>query len=288
MVVGPQRLMLALLMSASLLAGCSDADAEPEELEIDVEVEATETTGVIRGVVVDEAIRPIAGATVRLKTLDPQATVTTAVGAFGFEDLEPGTYFLDIEMLGYASVQTSAEVVAGVSEPDPVRVMLTAVYTGTPNFETLKLVMHLSGSGWVDGVGGVTCCYIDGFNRSWFFDMDFSANGTWFVQTITTWEPNVALSETARIEIEASSGDDSLGENLTYSASPSVSEFHKDELADMTDPIHLFGSIFAYPTAPLPIALSVEQDYTVYAIAFNNFDPPANYRFDRDGNPETP
>src|SRR5688572_13599234 len=95
--VGPSVAVLALV-----LAGCSgsggsggkapDAAAAFDDFELD----ATETTGVIRGLVVDERIVPIEGAEVTLKVAgkDAQVASSDAEGRFAYNDVEPGTHFL--------------------------------------------------------------------------------------------------------------------------------------------------------------------------------------------------
>src|SRR5688572_410097 len=93
---------LALSVCLVLLAGCAaNSGGEPGPASTagdfsDLDVDATETTGVLLGVVVDETIRPIAGASVVLQggpAGDKKAT-TDQEGRFAFDDLEPGTYFL--------------------------------------------------------------------------------------------------------------------------------------------------------------------------------------------------
>ena len=141
------RWLPAVVLVVSLLAGCSGApDAGPAEPAVDfegLELEATATTGVIRGIVVDEAIRPLGNATVTLSPGD-ETTVSTKAGTFGFDDLEPGTYFLRVEKLGYNATQTSTDVVAGVEEPPIVKVLLTANPGTVPYVEALQFNGFLS------------------------------------------------------------------------------------------------------------------------------------------------
>ena len=117
-----------LLLLVPLLAGCAD-EAAPEvddfAQNLDQELQATEDTGIIRGVVVDFAIVPVADATVTLTGLD-RSTQTNEAGAFGFDGLEPGTYFLEISKLGYNSTQASTDVEAGTDTPPVVKVRLEA------------------------------------------------------------------------------------------------------------------------------------------------------------------
>jgi hypothetical protein len=130
------RALMALVLVAATLAGCSsapEADPDPTVDFEDLDLEATETTGVIRGIVVDEAIRPIANVSVVARGGGRELTAsTTAEGTFGFDGLEPGTYFLSAGKLGYASSQGSAEVIAGVAEPPISKLQLVRDVANLP------------------------------------------------------------------------------------------------------------------------------------------------------------
>ncbi|MEA3137222.1 MAG: outer rane receptor for ferrienterochelin and colicin, partial [Thermoplasmata archaeon] len=127
-----RALLVAAVLSAALFAGCSSSgdppkdELTPADFE-ELELQATETKGLIRGVVVDDAIRPIAGATIDLRGGSSKATSKTSEeGLFGFDQLEPGTYFLQVSRLGFRTTQVSAEVVAGVKDPPILRVLMSA------------------------------------------------------------------------------------------------------------------------------------------------------------------
>src|SRR5688572_10685336 len=127
---GAAVLMLAVL----LLAGCSDggggqAAADDEASFDDLgPLTATEDTGVLRGIVIDERIVPLAG--VQVNITGAQSSVinitTNDDGAFGIDGLEPGEYFLAAWKAGYSKVTTTARVEAGVSDPDAVKILLLA------------------------------------------------------------------------------------------------------------------------------------------------------------------
>ena len=129
------RLLIALLLTATLLAGCADgSDPDgPDGPRLDV----TDDTGGIRGVVVDQSIVPVVGATVSVRQTD-QETTTDEGGQFTFIGLEPGTYFLDVSKNLYDGVQASVEVVAGVAEPKLVQVQLTKLTDAVPFVETIQ------------------------------------------------------------------------------------------------------------------------------------------------------
>jgi hypothetical protein len=122
---------LAALFLGAFLAGCSagpNVPAEvlieskpPEEIHSGEEAPAVftpsaKTRGHIAGVVVDEAIRPIAGAKIRLPGLD-LARTSDRDGSFGFVDLHPGPYFIAVNATGYYD----AEAVLQVSEDEFTR-----------------------------------------------------------------------------------------------------------------------------------------------------------------------
>jgi hypothetical protein len=90
----------------------------------DLDLAPTATTGILRGIVVDDAIRPVAGATITLQGDDPREATSTEAGTFGFDSLAPGPYFLTVSKPGFLAAQASAEVVAGVAEPPVVKVLL--------------------------------------------------------------------------------------------------------------------------------------------------------------------
>lgn len=117
--------LVAGLLVASLLAGCSGGDRDRGGLVVGgrtVSVSAAPQAGkgALAGVVVDEAIRPVAGANV---TVAGQVLATTREdGAFVLDALDPGSVILVVGAPGFLSIQTSAEVVAG--ETSSVRVLL--------------------------------------------------------------------------------------------------------------------------------------------------------------------
>lgn len=134
------RWVIASVAGLLVMAGCSGSGGDaggqtpeggltPEEIAKnagEIDVEATDSTGIIVGVVIDSGIKPIAGATITLEGGSGQTTTSNANGAFGFEGLAPGTYFFLVSKIGYKSVQSNTDVVAGEADPPIVRVQLQA------------------------------------------------------------------------------------------------------------------------------------------------------------------
>src|ERR1041385_6406528 len=95
---------IVAVLAGALLAGCSSNNhaATPAGPSFDdLGLQATQTTGVIRGVVVADAIRPLAGAKVALSGPEGRTTNTTAQGTFGFDGLAAGTYFVRVSKAGF-------------------------------------------------------------------------------------------------------------------------------------------------------------------------------------------
>ncbi len=146
---GTKSILVALIAVTVALAGCTSSDnAAPQEVpETDFsefEVEATAETGVIRGVVVDAAIRPIAAVTVTVTGPDGADSVTDYVaetaesGAFAFGKLEPGVYTVRAEKLGYVAATQQTDVLAGLDEPPVVKLLLETDPSTRPSFQVFK------------------------------------------------------------------------------------------------------------------------------------------------------
>lgn len=126
-----RALVPLLALSLAWLAGCSEA---PEaDLGDAPGLEVTDSTGGIRGVVVDDRIRPVADASVKVTGPGVErGTTTDAEGRFAVTALAPGSYFVTVSSPVHREVQSSAEVVAGVEDPPLVRVQLERLFTQDP------------------------------------------------------------------------------------------------------------------------------------------------------------
>ncbi|HUR26110.1 MAG TPA: carboxypeptidase-like regulatory domain-containing protein [Candidatus Thermoplasmatota archaeon] len=134
------RSLLAIpLLLLVALSGCSGGSPDPlEDAGGDApELDVTETTGGIRGIVVDQSIVPVAEAKVVLS--GGRNTTTDPDGLFTFTALQPGDYFVSVSKPGYAAVQQSAQVEAGVADPPIVKVLLTRLTTAQPYLDFYKL-----------------------------------------------------------------------------------------------------------------------------------------------------
>lgn len=295
-----------------LLAGCSGSgsgsstsgDETSGFPTATVDVEPTETTGIIRGVVVDQAIRPVVGATISIAGTQ-ESTMSNEEGAFGFEDLAPGTYFMTAHKSGYREVQAAADVVAGVSDPDIVRIKLQAdpkllayvqPYTHDIYIECTTSLVVLCGapnlaSGWMcDGTippGGVCLGNLTADTFTW--NTYFDPNAT-MIQNEMVWQSTQTLSPDLYFEMEALEGTCDGASFITSGEGPSplLVKANATELedSDIGGDCPIYYSIFSGGLA----GVTVEQRATMYIHAFYNYLPPEDWRFttDSDGDPPGP
>ncbi|MEA3203208.1 MAG: Carboxypeptidase regulatory-like domain [Thermoplasmata archaeon] len=132
------KALLALpLLACLVLAGCATRSDSGGGLP-EPQVQVTDSTGGIRGVVVDQAIRPLAGATVTVTGPGTSRNTTTdATGGFSVAGLKPGLYLLKASKPLYDTQQQSIEVKAGVAPP-VTKVQLVQVIFAKPYMQTLK------------------------------------------------------------------------------------------------------------------------------------------------------
>jgi hypothetical protein len=168
-------LPLALALMAALLAGCSGGDGkdEPASPLDDVDVQpVSDTKGAVAGVVVDEAIRPVAGAEV---TMDGKVVASTDEGGiFVLDSLEPGLAIFAVTAEGFLPVQTSADVQPG--QTSQVRVQLPRDLNPQPYHVTY------SHDGFMQAWGGYGQYYIE--------QMVPGGSGTCDCRVYFTPEPN--------------------------------------------------------------------------------------------------
>jgi hypothetical protein len=123
----------SLVFVGLALAGCSHPPAADPI--VGSVAPPAEGKGNIAGVVVDEAIRPVAHVEVTVIG-QPLNASTDANGLFSIPDLAPGLYTLSAAAKGFLAIQTTAEVKAG--ETAKVRMALATDKTPQPYHSTLK------------------------------------------------------------------------------------------------------------------------------------------------------
>lgn len=148
------RTWMALLVVATVLAGCSEdpAPVDDERDEFDDAFEIGEQPA-IRGVVVDPGIVPMVDVLVQV---NERETRTDEEGRFAFADVEPGVYLLQVAKPGYFESQVSVTV-SSVDDPI-VRIRMAADPAGVPYHETSSARGFLQCGVGIPGGGSYSAC----------------------------------------------------------------------------------------------------------------------------------
>ncbi|HUR26400.1 MAG TPA: carboxypeptidase-like regulatory domain-containing protein [Candidatus Thermoplasmatota archaeon] len=317
-------LLLALTFLVALMAGCTQGGSPDEALPPadfgELGLEATATTGVIRGIVVDDAIRPIAGAQVVLTPGDKSA-VSTEQGTFGFDGLEAGTYFLQVEKAGYNATQTSTEVVAGVAEPPITKVLLTLNPSTAPYLEVLQFngFLSLGVSIGITSVGTtINPTLAEALDDTSIWTVQFAEVPTW-AQGELVWTHNQAAGGMLIWEMVRGGSNDFHGYRETE-ISPALAYWNTTTLQEQADNVTGDGIAYRFFGGPHPLlapgegvipprdqcptvdtvvlgprnpcafgyGLTIQQRADAYIHHFYNFAPPEGWRFTVDGDPVIP
>jgi hypothetical protein len=318
------RTVALLSILALLVAGC--AETPPPGIPSDfsgLDLAPTATTGIIRGVVVDEAVRPVANATIRLTPGDARTT-STADGLFGFANLAPGTYFLAVTRPGYNPVQASTDVVAGVAEPPIVKVLLTANATLAPYVDALRFQGFLSfgAAVGITSVGTtINPTLSEVLQDTSIWTVTFDTVPQW-AQGELLWEHNQAGGGMLIWEMVVGGTNDFKGYRET-AESPALAYWNTSVLEAEAENVTSAGIAYRFfggahpllapssaggttippeeqcPTVPTVVlgnrnpcrfgyGLTVQQSADAYVHHFYNFAPPLDWRFTVDGNPVVP
>ncbi|MEA3135906.1 MAG: hypothetical protein QOC71_187 [Thermoplasmata archaeon] len=299
---------IALALVTALLAGCTSKGADNGDEPVadfnDLGLQATASTGIIRGIVVDDAIRPIAGANVLLTPGD-KTTLSTDAGTFGFDALEPGTYFLRVEKAGYNATQTSTDVVAGVAEPAIVKVLLAVNPATRPYVEVYQFEGYLE-CGVTTPPVGVALCFVGGdtLNDNTQITYDLTRRPAW-VQTEMVWESTQQLGDELALMYSYSGGCGLFCDHEVDGTSPLLLQANQtvidtiglgngtglyirvfnsdlDEtdagLDDVCTPVPdpVLGNIWCLGNG---WGLTLEQKFNHYTHVFYGYTPPADWRF---------
>jgi hypothetical protein len=309
---------VVLLGLLPLLAGCSagsdvadGAGGRPSD----------PSRGSLAGVVVDDAVRPIAGANVTARLGDAVANTTTdGTGLFRIDGLAPGAYIVEVSKPYYGALQQAVDVRAGV-EPPLAKFQLSFMASAVPYSEIYQFegffecgvavpTYATGGCANVNIVTGIMLCSYDlpCFNATG----DHSVQLIWiarhpdFVQSELVWEPTTATGNALEFGLGAATRQelqDGLADNYNYTwgEAPLMLQLHGEDLEESRigiDNRSLLVQIHPAWTFPIPVCsdvqpncglgASVQQPYRTYTHAFYGYRPPAEWRFATDGPPPAP
>lgn len=294
-----RSLTIICLLSAVALAGCTDGGAETPQGDPaldDLDLQASDSTGIIRGIVIDASITPVVGATVTIQG-SGASTTTNENGAFGFGDLEPGTYFLDAEKPGFASVQTSTEVVAGIDQPPVLKILMEAVPGTAPFVQDIYLRGYLTcgAAVFATSVGCTTFGPVaDAIGDQSIFSVDFDLLPRW-VQGELVWDATQPAAGAFIWEIVRSEEPQTPQPHIGYretKVSPALAYLNETVVAEHGEWILDKGVDFRFFGGPHPLCegiygfgcgLTLEQEVEIFIHNFYNFSPDEGWRFTADG-----
>lgn len=309
--------LLAAVLLAAALAGCSSGNSN-DDVVPDDGLKPTATTGIIRGVVVDNAIRPIPGVDIALTVPEgpPLSAKSDASGSFGFANLKPGTYFVKAQKIGYFDAQQSVQVEAGVEDPPVMKILLSINVDARPFFQVQSfegfvecttsvvvlcgapnLVTTLWCSGDLDPLPPQ--CFGNVTNDRFTNDFYFADNAS-LIQFEMAWDSTQTLSPEMYFELETlNAGCDTSGEvflNNTSGPSAIYATVNQTQIEDheigTVCPIYFSafsGDATGDPSGQgLPIGVTFEQRFTLFIHEFHGFLPPPGWRFTVDGDPVVP
>jgi hypothetical protein len=312
------RVLVASFLLMAILGGCAGkgpAAAPTETLGQDVAIEVTDTTGAIRGVVVDNAIRPIANVTISLSGSNATQDVKTgATGSFGFSKLPAGTYFLHATRFGFFPIQQSAEVVPGVKDPPVVKILMQRDNRQVAYLQVQKQEGYIVCTTSVVAVCGapnvvstVLLCPAfnvclgnltdDRFGLNFFYD----PNAT-MIQSEMFWDSTQSLSTQLSLEMENLGNCTAAGDSYikdTAGDSPIFNKMNAQDIQNGTigGNCPVFHSVFSGgvastpptpATGPIGIGGTIQQRFTIISHAFYGYEAPEGWRFSVDGDPPAP
>jgi hypothetical protein len=315
------RVLPALALLAALLAGCAADEAGPE-----APPEATPTTGILRGVVVDAAIRPLAGVAVLVPVPDGAArnSTTGEDGGFAFDGLAPGAYVVTARKAGYLDASVAANVTAGVAEPQAVRLQMEEDALNLPGVDSFVFEGFLQCSATalaarvacnlgetVQPLCGTLAPACSGPLRNATADQFMAVHAVGrpsvrFLQSEMVWEPASSLA--ASLRAITGSRDPATGEVDDHrpfeGPSPLVMPMDGGVaqglfIGNGRDLAVRVFSGYVEGTAPpvcLPspvgcpwgVGVVHEQRFSLYTHVFFGYQPPEGWQFGRDGVPPPP
>jgi len=289
--------VVCLLLVGTALAGCSEESSPPveeeEDLGLDEPLQATATTGVIRGVVIDVAIVPVEGANVTIQGRG-QTTTTNANGAFGFSDLEPGTYFLQASKPGFNSTQVTATVVAGEDKPDVVKIQILANPGSAPYWVPTYYAGFLA-CGFAIVATSIGCTItaqlatLTESTSIWLHVFD--SERIMYTQGELVWEHNQPAGGMLIWEITARNNDP-LGYRET-AASPALAYLSPEIIEANNRDIKTEGVTYRFFGGPHPLCtgvffgcgITIDQPAEAFIHDFYNHLPPEGWRYTSQGDP---
>ncbi len=294
------RVLIAMLLL--LLAGCADAPAGPVD---EPTFQATDTTGVILGVVVDETITPIADVTITLPETG-DTTTTDAEGIFGFGDLEPGFYTVEAARPGYAPAVTQTTVDAGIDTPPKVRIQMASDPVTLPRADAYVFDgMVKCGLSYIAACGVFDIVGIDvGDNFMATFELPAAPQ---YITMESVWTGTQPTGDSFQLRLGHTPAGPATVLDAPTGPSPLQARINETVIlgAGIGSSSDLVGRMFVWEMegtgiddhtgqcVPVPTittwcqgpGAAIDQKFELFVHAFHNFTPDEDWQFSIDGEP---
>jgi Carboxypeptidase regulatory-like domain len=290
-------------MALALLAGCAG-----KETPAAATTGPVATTGSVRGVVVDAAVRPLGGVVVTLRANDRSTLVnTTTSGLFRFDNVPAGSQVIKAHLKGYLDVQVPVQVEAGVVEPLETKVTLTGdpsyvkPYIAPFKFKGIMQCSAVVNAPQPAGRAAIAACDLPSqttgvplTQETFTIVHTLDAGRPRFVQSELVWQANGPFANQLLLYMDqknhtatasVGAGGASTGYiELEHAAGPSPVVVHVAgaDVNRLGMGYDLQLRVFAWYQDPVPAGAVFQQDFVVYSNVFYGFSPPAGWTFSKD------
>lgn len=294
------------VLAGLILAGCASPakPAAQDDGSFD-DFDIPEGTLALKGVVVNQAIVPLEGATVVLD--DGASARTTDKGAFVFVDVEPGVHVLKVTKPGFRETTTTATV-AGADDPI-VRVLLEADPENLPWHQITAVKGFLQCGIGIPGGGSYSACqtpvgavdilcdvsgdavclpYVN--DHRGILTIDVTTGLPTYAQAEAVWNPTSPNSDRLTWSSAARTPGELEFHNSTSFTGPSplLMPWDHGRLAD-SDVGVTRGFVFqVFPESGGVGNLVLQQRVELFVTVFYNYLPPEGWSLALDGEPEPP
>lgn len=303
------HVLSALLVLGLMVAGCADkagdAGGAPGG-------DGEAQPGTLEGVVVDDAIRPVAGVRIDLDNAFNSTTGTD--GTFRFDAVAPGAHVVRATKNGYADAVT--QVVVAASEPTPlVKLVLLVDASDLAYAEVQKIEGYIEcGTDTANryfaacGTGNVasfilcaqtSVCQGNVTGDSYIVIQRFDRTPSFLVVEVA-WTPTQLLGSTFSVWLGSATKEQlqfypetpSVW-NITEGESPLYGTMNSTMLNDsgIGKDSWFLAQMFAGDagqTGPVALGVVVQQRFEMFLTSFYGYEPPADWRFATTGMPPLP
>ena len=251
----------AALLVAGLLAGCGDGGPTTIEVAPGQVVEVAEPPkpgkGIVSGIVGDDAVYPLANATIFILGLGLNTT-TDANGRFAIVDVPPGIYILEGSKKDHAAAQTTVDVQPG--EIARAVLLLPRVPATDPYHTTVQQEAYIEA--WA--------AFIDfsGSNTTLRFELDASTPYTVVLES--AWEGSFYTAGATAFDYRLMVANDNR--EVTAGPAPNPLSLHLD--ARILPPGKHY---FEFRLDPRPDAAVLQATGRLYATVFYNEPAPPQW-----------